>query len=79
MYNDNPARLDALVESYYGPPIYDMSHSDLTRKWLREAYREEIDDYMRQEPGDTRRQEQEQELYEALYHLVTDSASQVIF
>ena len=56
-----------------------MSHSDLTRKWLREAYREEIDDYMRQEPGDTRRQEQEQELYEALYHLVTDSASQVIF
>ena len=79
MYNDNPARLDALVESYYGPPIYDMSHSDLTRKWLREAYREEIENYMKQEPGDTARQEEQTDYDYDLHHLATDLASQVIF
>ena len=46
-----------MVESYYGPPIYDMSATDVTRKWLREAFREEIENYMKQEPGDTERQE----------------------
>ena len=73
------------MESYYGPPIYDMSATDLTRKWLREAYREEIENYMKQEPGDTARHEEEEEeevLYDVmdyLYHLGTDPASQVIF
>ena len=71
-----------MVESYYGPPIYEMSDAtDLTRKWLREAYREEIENYMKQEPGDTARQE-EDALYDVtdyLYHLATDPASQVIF
>ena len=74
------SRLDAVVESYYGPPIYDMSATDLTRKWLREAYREEIENYMKQEPGGTARQgEGEETDYEYLYHLATDLASQVIF
>ena len=39
------------MESYYGPPEYDTYD---TRKWLREAYREEIESYMT-------RQEQEKE------------------
>ena len=73
------------MESYYGPPIYDMSATDLTRKWLREAYREEIENYMKQEPGDTARHEEEEEgevLYDVmdyLYHLGTDLATQVMF
>ena len=78
LYNDNTARLDVLVESYYGPPIYEMSANDLTRKWLREAYREEIENYMKQQPGDTARQGQEEEEtdYDYLFHhLATDLAS----
>ena len=69
------------MESYYGPPIYDMSATDLTRKWLREAYREEIENYMKQEPGDTARQEEEvfYDVMDYLYHLGTDLAGQVIF
>ena len=70
-----------MVESYYGPPIYEMSGPDLTRKWLREAYREEIENYMKQEPADNARKE-EDALYEVtdyLYHLATDPAIQVIF
>ena len=79
LYNDNAAtRLDAVVESYYGPPIYDMSATDVTRKWLREAFREEIENYMKQEPGDTERQEDvSYDLTDYLYHLATDSTSQV--
>merc|ERR1711953_721651 len=70
-------RLDAVVESYYGPPIYDMSATDVTRKWLREAFREEIENYMKQEPGDTERQEDvSYDLTDYLYHLATDSTSQ---
>lgn len=74
MYNVNAtSRLDAVVESYYGPPI--LTATDLTRKWLREAYREEIENYMKQEPGDTARQGQEGEGPDYLHHL----ASQVMF
>ena len=52
-----------------------MSATDVTRKWLREAFREEIENYM---PGDTERQEDvSYDLTDYLYHLATDSTSQV--
>ena len=66
------------MESYYGPPIYD---SHRTRKWLREAYREEIESYMthnpsdRQEEGQEEGQEEEDEeedLTDFLYQLTSN-------
>ena len=51
--------LDSVVESYYGPPEYDTFD---TRKWLREAYREEIESYMRRQE----KVEQEEEVTDIL-------------
>ena len=47
------------MESYYGPPEYDTFD---TRKWLREAYREEIESYMRRQE----KVEQEEEVTDIL-------------
>ena len=40
-------RLDSLLESYYGPELYNIYHQrqDPTERWLKEAYREHMEEY----------------------------------
>ena len=53
--------MDTLLESYYGPELYDIYQQryDPTERWLREAYREQMEEYRRGLEG-----EREEERYE---------------